>query len=116
MSTYKLYYFRCQINFQTGAALSPRDDVVLHLSVRPSEKALVRNHFQNQNFGVEERSGKCKIKANHKFEIMVMAEAEQFIIYVNGGEFCTFQHRMPLQQIRFISLSGDCYIDRVDVE
>lgn len=84
--------------------------------MRPNEKAIVRNHFQNQSFGTEERSGKCKIKANEKFEIMVTADADQFTIYVNGSEFCTFQHRLPLHQIRFISLSGECYIDRVDVE
>lgn len=66
------------INIQTGAALEPSDDKNLHLSIRPSERIIVRNHMANRNWGAEERNGGCPIVAGQSFEILILAETDSF--------------------------------------
>lgn len=66
------------INLQTGAATRPRDDVALHLSVRPTEPVIVRNHWENKAWGVEERFGGCPIHPGQPFEILILAESSAF--------------------------------------
>lgn len=71
-------FFRFSINIQTGPALRPSDDVNLHLSVRPNEQAIIRNHKVNQTYGQEERHGGCPIVPGSPFEILILAEATSF--------------------------------------
>lgn len=107
---------RCQINIQTGAALNPRDDVVLHLSIRPNEAVVVRNTLQNQVWGTEERYGGCPIAYGQLFDVLVLAEANQWKIAINGNHFCTFNHRLPVHTARYVSVSGSCVIHAITVE
>lgn len=107
---------RCQINIQTGAALNPRDDVVLHVSIRPNESAIVRNTLQNQVWGTEERWGGCPIAYGQQFDVLVLAEANQWKIAVNGNHHCTFSHRLPVHTARYVSVSGSCVIHAITAE
>lgn len=107
---------RCQINIQTGAALNPRDDVVLHLSIRPNEAVIVRNTLQNQVWGSEERWGGCPIAYGQQFDVLVLAEANQWKIAINGNHFCTFNHRLPVHTARYVSVSGSCVIHAITAE
>lgn len=68
-----LYSFT--INFQTGPRTSPRDDSALHLSVRPVESVIVRNHHENNVWGTEERFGGCPIYPGQPFEMLILAES-----------------------------------------
>lgn len=70
------HYDRFNVDLQTGASLM--DDINLHLSVRPQEQAIVRNHRVHNTFGQEERSGGCPIQYGQHFEILILAEMEQF--------------------------------------
>lgn len=101
---------RCQIHIQSGAALSPRDDVTLHISIRPNEYAVVRNTIQRQVVGPEERHGGCPVRYGEPFDMLILAEGGQYKIAFNGLHFCTFAHRMPLHNARYISISGGCVI------
>lgn len=107
---------RCQINVQTGAALNPRDDVVLHLSIRPNEAVIVRNTLQNQVWGAEERYGGCPIAYGQQFDVLVLAEVNQWKIAINGNHFCTFSHRLPVHSARYVSISGGCVIHSITAE
>lgn len=107
---------RCQINIQTGAALNPRDDVVLHLSIRPNESAIVRNTLQSQVWGNEERWGGCPIAYGQQFDVLVLAEANQWKIAINGNHFCTFSHRLPVHTARYVSVGGSCVIHAITSE
>lgn len=111
--TDKKVCFSCQINLQGGPALQPRDDVMLHLSVRPQENVIVRNHMKDQVFGAEERHGGNPIQAHQSFEIAITAEHSQYRISVNGNHFCTFTHRLPLHLVKFVSISGTCTISHI---
>lgn len=110
MTNRNILDFRCQINLQSGAALKPRDDVMLHISVRPQENAIIRNHLKSQVYGIEERHGGNPIQAHQSFELAITAEHSIFRIEVNGQHFCTFAHRLPVNLIRYVSISGTCTI------
>lgn len=69
---------RFGLYFQTGPALQPRDDVVLHLSVRPNEYRIVTNHYHNKNWGGEIVNGGCPIRMGEHFDITVSIESAQF--------------------------------------
>lgn len=89
---------------------------MLHLSIRPSENVIVRNHWQNKSWGTEERNGDFPILTNETFEIIILAEEIQYKIAVNGKHFCLFDHRLPLHQGHFISISEGCSIESVLIE
>ncbi|XP_041781205.1 galectin-9B-like isoform X2 [Anopheles merus] len=97
---------RCQIYIQSGAAVNPRDDVALHISIRPHEHAIVRNSIQNQVVGPEERYGGCPIRYGESFDLLILAEATQYKIAINGAHFCTFGHRLPLHRAQYISIAA----------
>ncbi|XP_050067316.1 galectin-4-like isoform X2 [Anopheles maculipalpis] len=97
---------RCQIHLQSGAAVNPRDDVPLHISIRPNEHTIVRNSIQNQVVGGEERYGGCPIRYGESFDLLILAETMQYKIAINGIHFCTFAHRLPVHNVRYISVSG----------
>lgn len=71
------------MDIKTGPVLTPSDDINLHLSVRPNENAIVRNHMVHQTFGPEERYGGCPINFGQQFEILILAEVEQFKVCGN---------------------------------
>lgn len=111
-----LYRDWFRIDIKTGAVIAPSDDINLHLSVRPNNNAIVRNHMVRHEWGPEERLGGCPIHYGQKFEILILAETEQFKIAVNGRHFCEFRHRIPLSTARFIYVEGQVKIHSIKVE
>ncbi|XP_063707751.1 galectin-9-like isoform X2 [Culicoides brevitarsis] len=107
---------RLQINIQCGAATEPRDDVALHLSIRPRENCIVRNNYTNRVWGTEERYGHSPIYFGQPFDLLVLAEHSQYKIAVNGAHFATFTHRLPLTRATFVSLAGEGTIHMIGVE
>lgn len=104
--------FRCVINFVNTPALNINQDVILHLSIRPSERAIVRNHFQDGKWAHEERDGPS-VRANETFEIIILAERDAYKIALNGHHLGEFRHRLPLHLVQFVHVSGDCVIDYI---
>lgn len=89
---------------------------MLHLSIRPQENAIIRNHMTNQQHGSEERYGRNTIQANDSFEITIVAEIDFFKILVNGQHFCTFNHRLSMHLAQYISIGGTGNIQYILVE
>ncbi|XP_059608657.1 galectin-4-like isoform X2 [Phlebotomus argentipes] len=110
------YGNRFQINIQTGPALRPRDDVGLHLSVRVQEHAIVRNTLTSQIWAAEERHGGCPLNPGQHFDILILAEHSCYKIAINGTHFCTFNHRMSLGRMQFISVDGEVTINSITQE
>ena len=107
---------RFAINLQTGPSLNPRDDLALHLSPCFTPPRVVRNSLRNGAWELEEAWGNGAVINPHApFEIMILAEPEQFKIAVNGGHFCEFKHRIPYQQITHLSIDGDVDIHRITI-
>lgn len=88
---------------------------MFHVSIRPSDKVIVRNHYQNLKWASEERDGPC-VRANESFEIIITAEREFYKLTVDGQHLGTFRHRLPLHLVQFIKVSGKVLIDYVLIE
>lgn len=77
--------YRFCVDIRTGCDLFPRgvyertvDDVVLHMSVRPTH-GIVRNDFRHElGWGEEEDDGGNPIQYNEKFEILIHVEVDKF--------------------------------------
>jgi hypothetical protein len=103
------------IDFLNSPALTTNQDVILHLSIRPKENAIVRNHFQNGKWGAEERDGPCA-RSNESFEMIISAEREFYKLTINGQYLGSFRHRLPLHLVQFINVSGKVTIDHILIE
>lgn len=90
--------------------------VIFHISMRPSENAIVRNTFQNGYWGHEERDGHYHVRANERFDISITAEHSHYRLSLNHKHFASFNHRMPLQMVQFYQISGDVTIDEIRID
>lgn len=68
---------RFDINLQTGNRID-MDDINMHLSIRPTENAIVRNHFQQDAWGHEERFGGFPIQIRRPFTILILTQNDCF--------------------------------------
>lgn len=102
-----------QINVQTGPALGPSDDINLHLSIRPDQNVIVRNHLKNQAWGTEERTGGCPVQRGQIMEMLILAQSHCFKVAINGKHFCEFNHRLPLTSAQFIHVVGEMTIESI---
>lgn len=104
-----------QINVQTGPALGPSDDINLHLSIRPDQGIIVRNHMKNREWGAEERNGGCPIARGQFVEMLILGQANCFKVAINGKHFCEFNHRLPLTSANFIYVAGEMTIESITI-
>ena len=104
------------INFQNSSACHTKQDIIFHLSIRPSENTIVRNHFQNDRWGPEERYGGNAIKSNNIFEIIILTDTFGYKVAVNGKHFQNFKHRLPPNLAQFVQISGNCVIEHIILE
>lgn len=107
---------RFNINLQSGAAVDPRDDTPLHISIRPGDKKIVRNSFVGGAWQTEERDGKCSIGAGETFELQIKVKESSYTLKVDGKKFCKFKHRLPIDQIRFVHICGGGVIESITEE
>jgi Galactoside-binding lectin len=89
---------------------------MFHMSIRPRDGVIVRNHLQNGQWGMEERYGPCRIRKNETFEIIILAELQHYKIAVNGHHLGVFRHRLPLNLVQFINVSGDVSVEHILLE
>lgn len=89
---------------------------MFHISIRPSDKAIVRNHFQFGSWGMEERYGPCLVKKNAPFEIVILAELQHYKIAVNGHHLGVFRHRLPLHLVQYLNVKGEVTIEHILLE
>lgn len=88
---------------------SARSDIALHLSIRPSENAIIRNHLKDQVWGQEERTH-YMIQPNQSFEVMIEVDYSFYKIYINGIMIGNFHFRLPLTEAKYIAISGTVII------
>lgn len=89
---------------------------MFHISIRPQDKVIVRNHFQSGMWGMEERYGPCLVKKNATFEIVILAELQHYKIAVNGHHLGVFRHRLPLHLVQYLNVKGEVTIDHILLE
>uniref|UniRef100_A0A8C1QAE9 Galectin n=1 Tax=Cyprinus carpio TaxID=7962 RepID=A0A8C1QAE9_CYPCA len=81
-----------EINFKTGQ--SDSDDTAFHFNPRLHQK-VVMNSFRNRKWEAKERA--CP----HTGCVALVYQ-----VYVNGKELYTFKHRIPLEKVSTLNISG----------
>ncbi|XP_043089521.1 uncharacterized protein LOC122335727 isoform X2 [Puntigrus tetrazona] len=99
---------RFEINFKTGP--SSNDDFAFHFNPR-MDKNVAMNSVINGNFGTEESVSDNPFKKGQPFEMLTAIKSEGYQVYVNGKELYTFKHRIPLEKVSTINISGDVAVD-----
>ncbi|KAF4091856.1 hypothetical protein AMELA_G00041280 [Ameiurus melas] len=98
-----------EINFKTG---SSDDAIAFHFKPHMGEYTAL-NSFRN---GIWEKQENAPIKPFIKggaFQIIVAFKSEGYEVYVNGLKYCTFKHRIPLEKVCLIGISGETTIQLI---
>ncbi|CAH1365326.1 unnamed protein product [Tenebrio molitor] len=107
---------RFNINFQTGPNSKPKDDTALHLSVRLKQGYVARNSYRDGSWGNEDGKGRLPIGLGQQFEIIVLPDANDFKIAINGGHFCEFPYIIPKEKISHLLIDGDVVVTLISWE
>ncbi|KAI4889225.1 hypothetical protein NFI96_022672, partial [Prochilodus magdalenae] len=103
---------RFEITFKTGQ--SQNDDTAFHF--KPClGKRVAMNSYTNGSWEKEESaSDKPFVKGAH-FIICFVIKAEGYEVYVNGSRHCMFKHRIPLEKVSALLISGDVSMTTLDL-
>uniref|UniRef100_A0A672N0H7 Galectin n=1 Tax=Sinocyclocheilus grahami TaxID=75366 RepID=A0A672N0H7_SINGR len=94
---------RFELNFKTGP--SDNDDIAFDFNPRMDQK-VVMNSFRNGGWEAEESVSDNPFKKGQPFEM--------FTVYVNGKELHTFKHRIPLEKVSTLNISGDVHYTSIN--
>ncbi|XP_061185659.1 galectin-4-like [Saccostrea echinata] len=92
------------INFKCGRGQGT--DIAFHFNPRVSQKCVVRNTLRNGAWEQEERGGPMPFGVGQQFEIIFAVDQYQFKVAVNGQHFTEFRHRIPVERINTLQISG----------
>ncbi|XP_053533828.1 uncharacterized protein LOC108264746 isoform X2 [Ictalurus punctatus] len=91
-------------NFKTGP--SDGDDIAFHY--RPYfGYHIVLNSFRNGSWEKDETAPDKPFTKGGAFQMFVAVSSVGYEVYVNGLKQCTFKHRIPLEKVSVVHLSGD---------
>uniref|UniRef100_A0A9J8BTN0 Galectin 4 n=1 Tax=Cyprinus carpio carpio TaxID=630221 RepID=A0A9J8BTN0_CYPCA len=97
-----------EINFKTGP--SSNDDMAFQFNPRMDQK-LAMNSIINGSWGTEESVSDNPFKKGEAFEMFTVIKSEGYQVYVNGKELYTFKHRIPLEKVSTLNISGDVAVN-----
>jgi len=107
---------RFAINLQCGPLMNPMDDLALHFNPRFHEKHVVRNTLLSGHWGHEEHHGHFPFHHEQGFEVLILAESNEYKIAVNGHHFAEFNFRTAPERVSYLSIEGDVMITMVSFE
>lgn len=81
-------------------------DVALHFNPRLKENIIVRNTYQNGQWGDEERNGGSPLKPGSDFTLEIVCEQRGYKIYIDDTEFTCYSHRILPQSITHLRIKG----------
>uniref|UniRef100_A0A9J7YU52 Galectin 4 n=1 Tax=Cyprinus carpio carpio TaxID=630221 RepID=A0A9J7YU52_CYPCA len=97
-----------EINFKTGQ--SSNDDMAFQFNPRMDQKVAI-NSVINGSWGTEESVSDNPFKKGEAFEMFTVIKSEGYQVYVNGKELYTFKHRIPLEKVSTLNISGDVAVN-----
>ncbi|XP_056622855.1 uncharacterized protein LOC130435983 [Triplophysa dalaica] len=92
-----------EINFKTGQ--SDKDDYAFHFNPRFNSNVFM-NTRTNGVWGAEEFGPDNPFKIGEAFDMFIVIKPEGYQVYVNGNEHYLFKHRIPLEKVSAITISG----------
>lgn len=80
--------------------------VALHFNLRFDQGAVILNSYVDGAWGEEERKEEIPFKAGKEFHVTIKSEETQFLIYVNGKLYTTYKHRLHIDKIDSLRVTG----------
>lgn len=98
---------RFQIDFQCGSSAKPRSDVAFHFNPRfKGSGVIVCNTLQNETWDWEEKTYEMPFKKGKPFEVIFLILHNKFQVSSNGKHLLTYKHRINLERIDTLCISG----------
>lgn len=85
-------------------------NIALHFNARFTEYEIVRNTYENDDWGEEERSGGFPLTVDNNYSIKIDCEDKGFRIFIDGKEFTFYYHRLSPDNINKIEIEGETII------
>jgi len=109
---------RFVINLQSGQTLTGSNDIQFHVSVRFDDSTgrpvVVRTNCNYGNWGPEERNAHFfPFQQGVEAEVLILIEAHEYKIAVNGQHFASMAHRGPFQASTHLNINGNVQIRSV---
>lgn len=96
---------RINVNLSSSGNGDNAKDIPLHISVRFRHKELILNTKKGGEWGKEERK-KLPFELGGSFDLRVRAHADKFELLVDGKDFATYEHRLPLATVNHVFIDG----------
>lgn len=106
---------RFQIDFTCGSSVKPRADVAFHFNPRLNKKSIVCNTLTKERWGREEILHLMPFSCGGSFELVFLVLKDEFKVAVNGAHVLAYKHRMDLELVDTLSISGKVKVEAVAV-
>ncbi|XP_073454854.1 galectin-4-like [Aquarana catesbeiana] len=105
---------RFTVNFST--AEGEDSDIALHMNARYDNRdRVVFNSRQSGQWKEEEMKKDMPFKAGKVFSMLFEITRNNYLVAANGNRFFEFAHRFPLDQVRWVSVSGDIIVQHLAI-
>uniref|UniRef100_H2L693 Galectin n=1 Tax=Oryzias latipes TaxID=8090 RepID=H2L693_ORYLA len=105
---------RFHVNLRCNESAS--GDIALHFNPRfDGLDKVVFNSYRNGSWESEEKVRSMPFTAGQAFETVIGVGAQGYEVRVNGKDFHTFKHRLPVQEVRGIQVEGDVSVQSITV-
>uniref|UniRef100_A0A3P9HJT2 Galectin n=1 Tax=Oryzias latipes TaxID=8090 RepID=A0A3P9HJT2_ORYLA len=105
---------RFHVNLRCNESAS--GDIALHFNPRfDGLDKVVFNSYRNGSWESEEKVRSMPFTAGQAFETVIGVGAHGYEVRVNGKDFHTFKHRLPVKEVRGIQVEGDVSIQSITV-
>lgn len=104
---------RFSVNFKCGPAENA--DIAFHFNPRFDDgNVVVRNTRQHNAWGGEERmSNGFPFQRGQPFELIFLCQSQQYKVAVNGRHYIEYKHRIPLQRVNFVHVTGNVVVQMI---
>ncbi|KAH9489413.1 hypothetical protein Btru_037651 [Bulinus truncatus] len=89
-------------------------DTALHFEIRFDERVVIMNHRVKGEWGSVEKHGGVIFKQGYILQLKLIVRKDAYQIVVNNTTF-TFSHRVAMEIVRYLSISGDVQVTKVSI-
>ncbi|XP_037605869.1 galectin-8 isoform X2 [Sebastes umbrosus] len=107
---------RFQVDFTCGSSVTPRADVAFHFNPRfKKSPCIVCNSLQKERWGREEILYVKPFTVEETFELIILVLKNTFKVAVNGGHVLEYKHRVELERVDTLCISGKVKVQAVGI-
>ncbi|XP_074472659.1 galectin-8 isoform X1 [Sebastes fasciatus] len=107
---------RFQVDFTCGSSVTPRADVAFHFNPRfKKSPCIVCNSLQKERWGREEILYVKPFTVEETFELIILVLKNTFKVAVNGGHVLEYKHRVELERVDTLYISGKVKVQAVGI-